>query len=239
MERKYEFISPQNRKNWQETIETIKPMRRGLVSSLRKAIPCKVPDLIRSSNSNQILRLVFEASDRLAYDKVRECKDMIKDAFNSTFPCEHIKWCEEVQCELLEEYSTEDLEDDIYTSLPVEKTENYIERALKRIRCGDSLCESPVERIFFYACIGRLMVVPQYKIGKYRLDFALPFRKIAIEIDGHDYHTTKEQRRKDYQRERALQKLGWHIVRFTGSEVYNDADDCVKELISIIQEHER
>jgi very-short-patch-repair endonuclease len=61
--------------------------------------------------------------------------------------------------------------------------------------------------------------------------------KFVVEIDGHEYHKTKEQRYHDYVRERKLQKKGYYIIRFTASEVFVDADKCVKELDVIMTEY--
>ncbi len=65
-----------------------------------------------------------------------------------------------------------------------------------------------------------------------RLDFALITRdqKIAIEIDGHDVHSTKPQIERDNQRHRALSAMGWRSLRFSGSEVYQDAASLADEL---------
>ena len=98
----------------------------------------------------------------------------------------------------------------------------------------EDLCESPIEEIFFNACQHRLQVIPQYEVSRYRIDFALPHQKVAIELDGHEYHKTKEQRTKDAQRERYLQKHGWQVIRFTGSEVYQDVNRCVQDVLDII-----
>jgi len=83
---------------------------------------------------------------------------------------------------------------------------------------------------------------PQYPVkvnGKtYYLDFNLSVNwadgtgiKIAVECDGHDFHEkTKEQAKKDRQRERALTSAGYTVVRFTGSEIYKDPYKCAEEL---------
>jgi hypothetical protein len=75
-------------------------------------------------------------------------------------------------------------------------------------------------------------IQPGKVIGPYRVDF-LAFDYIVIEIDGHDSHKTKEQRDKDYKRERFLQKEGNFVVRFTGTEVFLDSDKCVEEVFEI------
>jgi len=77
----------------------------------------------------------------------------------------------------------------------------------------------------------------QIKIDKYIADFVIMADKVkyVIEIDGHDFHEkTKEQVRKDKQRERNLMKLGYKVIRFTGSEVYNTCDKCWLDLFTII-----
>lgn len=45
--------------------------------------------------------------------------------------------------------------------------------------------------------------------------------KIAIECDGHDYHTSKEQKTKDDRRARLLKINGWkEVFRYSGSEIF-------------------
>ena len=74
----------------------------------------------------------------------------------------------------------------------------------------------------------------EYKniIGIYKPDFMLS-HNIIIEIDGHEYHKTKEQRESDYIRERYFQKKGYKIIRFTGTEVFLDAEKCVNDAFKI------
>jgi len=98
--------------------------------------------------------------------------------------------------------------------------------------------KSPIEKQFFLQA--RRMGIdlePQHEVnvaGKtYRIDFVYPGKPIAIELDGHDYHKTKEQRTADAQRERALQSVGWTVIRFTGTEIYHDAQKCVLETIRL------
>lgn len=60
--------------------------------------------------------------------------------------------------------------------------------------------------------------------------------RVAVEVDGHDFHErTKEQAKRDRSRDRAALVGGWHVIRFTGSEVYADAAACVSEVIDICQ----
>lgn len=57
---------------------------------------------------------------------------------------------------------------------------------------------------------------PQYPVLRYFLDFANPYHKIGIEMDGKDFH----DKVKDKARDLDLAKAGWSIFRITGSECY-------------------
>jgi hypothetical protein len=60
-------------------------------------------------------------------------------------------------------------------------------------------------------------------------------RSIAVEIDGHDFHDrTKEQASADRERDRGHLALGLRTARFTGSDVYRDADKCIDETLSLL-----
>jgi very-short-patch-repair endonuclease len=59
---------------------------------------------------------------------------------------------------------------------------------------------------------------------RYRLDFAIPDAKIAVELDGHDFHEkTKEQVTYRNMRDRDLQAAGWTVLHFSGSELLKGA----------------
>jgi very-short-patch-repair endonuclease len=74
-------------------------------------------------------------------------------------------------------------------------------------------------------------------IVDFYFEIELPFSTISfvVEIDGHEYHKTKEQRYHDYVRERKLQAKGIIVVRFTASEVFVNAESCVEELDKIMK----
>ena len=83
-------------------------------------------------------------------------------------------------------------------------------------------------------CVSQATVTARGK--EYRVDFAffVDGHRYVVEIDGHDFHEkTKQQAAMDRSRERALTEAGWTVVRFTGSEVYNDAPGCYMSLFDI------
>lgn len=120
-------------------------------------------------------------------------------------------------------------------------------------------CESPVERMFFLALqhttnlyYGDFMSYVELqreievKKSKYRVDFLVGvghphYQKgveFVIEVDGHDYHEkTKSQAARDKKRDRDLSNEVDGIIRFTGSEVYNDPLGVAEETMSIISKN--
>ena len=121
-------------------------------------------------------------------------------------------------------------------------------------------CQSPIEVIFNYAFdilvfdrdIAYLYLEPQYDIvangNKYRADFYFdnnvileskhvcdnPFRLI-IECDGHEFHEkTKEQVKKNNNRNFDFQKEGYEVLHFSGSQIYNEPFECANKTIDYI-----
>ena len=69
-------------------------------------------------------------------------------------------------------------------------------------------------------------IIPQYPILNYRVDFAFPVFKIAIEIDGKAYHSTKEQIENDYERQKNIENLGWLFYRIPAKKILYDDPCC-------------
>lgn len=74
------------------------------------------------------------------------------------------------------------------------------------------------------------------KHGRYRVDFILKDARLIIELDGHDYHSTKEQLEKDAIRQRYLSRAGYTVIRFTGREINRNVTACVSEVREIYKE---
>lgn len=98
-------------------------------------------------------------------------------------------------------------------------------------------CESPLEELFYttlLACspagdIRKSLqgLVVQHAITvngqNYRLDFALPGKKIAFEMDGYTYHGKERGHfNRDRRRDLNLKLAGWEIHRFDGDMIRDD-----------------
>lgn len=130
----------------------------------------------------------------------------------------------------------------------------------KRAR-GIDRCESPLEHQLALAfteierfawraecdhpwCVGRweqlsLVLLAQPVCGPFRADFALvprgsttrdPLRVVA-EVDGFEFHATREQLRFDRRRDRYLTERGVRVLRFSGAEVWRDAASYAAETL--------
>lgn len=94
-----------------------------------------------------------------------------------------------------------------------------------------------------------VVIIPQVNIGDFRVDFlvagwqehqikgGLVWQKVLVECDGHDYHErTKEQASRDKKKDRFLQKEGYTVFRFSGSDIWKDVSSCCGEIYEFINE---
>lgn len=70
-------------------------------------------------------------------------------------------------------------------------------------------------------------------IEKVRIDeeidkFCTLKHPLIIECDGYDYHSSKDQMQHDYKRENDLKLLGYNVIRFTGSQIYSNPEECIR-----------
>lgn len=119
---------------------------------------------------------------------------------------------------------------------------DFYKDAMKRKRFDS---QTPIEKLMYLSIVhvmsgsnfGWGMDI-QKQVGKYRVDLMVGVRSknglmcIAVECDGHDFHEkTKEQAQKDKKRDRIIQRAGYHILRFSGSEIWRDPTSCAMEIL--------
>lgn len=61
-------------------------------------------------------------------------------------------------------------------------------------------------------------------------------RPVVIECDGFDFHSSKQQMTNDRKRDRQFLKMGYRVVRFTGSEISTHPVGSCRELVRILME---
>ena len=67
---------------------------------------------------------------------------------------------------------------------------------------------------------------------QYRIDLAYPEHKVAIEIDGWEYHRSRSAFDDDRTRANDLVVAGWHVLRFTSGTTDAQAAATVAAALS-------
>jgi len=69
-------------------------------------------------------------------------------------------------------------------------------------------------------------VVPQHKVGTRSLDLVVVGSggRLAVECDGHRWHTSPDQQISDARRDRELRRMGWEVIRIRESEFEFDPE---------------
>ena len=128
----------------------------------------------------------------------------------------------------------------------------------EQINNATEKCESPIEELMAVALMvtkphitgHAFNVVPQVRIKglNYRVDFTvsvyseafvsegdfecsdLVMTRFAVECDGHEWHSTKEQIKRDNERDIEILKNGVSVIHFPGSKINADPIECAKEV---------
>lgn len=96
-----------------------------------------------------------------------------------------------------------------------------LRHVLDRRGLGDLRPEGVTEALFAQVCHDRDLPVPvhQHEVRlagqRRRIDFAYPDLRIAIELDGYEYHVAPDQFEIDRARGNELVLAGWTVLRFT------------------------
>jgi very-short-patch-repair endonuclease len=89
-----------------------------------------------------------------------------------------------------------------------------------------------------------IYIWPQYKVGKYKVDFLVYqngigpediLSPVIVELDGHQFHDKdKHQRSYEKARDRYFVKQGYKVVHYTGSDVVKDPFKVAHEVLSMV-----
>lgn len=93
---------------------------------------------------------------------------------------------------------------------------------------------------YFMEVLKELPIKYNYQVGLYQLDFAIPEKKVYIEIDGEQHFVDKRIVEHDKERTEKLDALGWKCLkRIRWSEYQklsqSEKEDYCKELINELQ----
>jgi very-short-patch-repair endonuclease len=109
------------------------------------------------------------------------------------------------------------------------------ERELKeRLDQTKSLLE---ERVTKHLVEAGYVVLPQYKVGSYRMDMVVAGngKRLAVECDGERDHGP-EKLQEDMNRQAILERLGWQFVRIRGSVFFRNENRAIKSVFRRLEE---
>lgn len=65
------------------------------------------------------------------------------------------------------------------------------------------------------------------------VDFAYPDVKLAIEIDGLRWHSTRQQKESDDRRQNQLVEMGWTVLRFSLADIRDRPESVVARIVAV------
>lgn len=96
-------------------------------------------------------------------------------------------------------------------------------------------CESPLEQLAVAHLIAVLpsttKIDAQVKIGRYRADIVLN-DKVVVECDGHEFHSTDDQRRYDAERDRYMEARGYVVYRVEGWWLHRNPGEALSSAVA-------
>lgn len=103
---------------------------------------------------------------------------------------------------------------------------------------ADGLLEPRMARLFRDRKLPPAVFQHQVRAGGRfvaRVDFAYPERMLAIEVDGHQVHSTPQALQRDLTRQNALVSLGWTVLRFTWSDVVHRPEKVASDIRTVLE----
>lgn len=99
------------------------------------------------------------------------------------------------------------------------------------------MTDSILERWLYYDIRDtyKNQIKPQYPIGSYWADFALPEYKLVIELDGRQYH--KDRSDHDRRRDAYMYRKGWKVMRFTYLDVKKRRAKTIEKIVNYTNKH--
>lgn len=107
-------------------------------------------------------------------------------------------------------------------------------RRLLAVASSDS--ESEAERLFVRLLRRRGVSgwVQQLPCGRWRLDFAWPEYRVAVEISGWSFHRDPRRHGNDLAKANHLEQLQWRELQFDWHMLVRSGEDCVQQVIDLL-----
>jgi very-short-patch-repair endonuclease len=80
---------------------------------------------------------------------------------------------------------------------------------------------SPYEKMMYQSLVGLgEKPFPNLAVGRYNIDLAFEDVKLAVEVDGGNWHTCNRKKKQDSEKTAFLEALGWTVIRYTFCKKY-------------------
>lgn len=70
--------------------------------------------------------------------------------------------------------------------------------------------------------------------GNYRADIGYEAERVAVELDGAGYHSTRAQRERDMRRDAAFAAIDWLTLRFSHERLHADVEGCRRDTLATL-----
>ena len=90
-----------------------------------------------------------------------------------------------------------------------------------RLRDAETNAEARLWQALRNRKLARWKFRRQHPVDRYVVDFVTIDGRLVVEVDGAT-HSTKRQIARDAERTRVLESLGFHVIRVTNHEVYDN-----------------
>ena len=104
-------------------------------------------------------------------------------------------------------------------------------KSARKLRAKQTSAEAKLWKVLRNRQLAHWNFRRQHSIDRYIVDFVTIEGKLIVEVDGAT-HSTKAQLARDAQRSRILETLGFHIVRVTNVDIYDNLEG-VQEMIAL------
>ena len=71
------------------------------------------------------------------------------------------------------------------------------------------------------------------------IDKAWPDLRVGLEVDGYDYHGGRLAHSADLERQNAIVRVGWLLLRYSGSQVRRNPDGIAQEVAAVLAERSK
>jgi hypothetical protein len=120
---------------------------------------------------------------------------------------------------------------------PGRRGSRRLRRALARHQPNLALTRSDAERRFLCLCERAGLPIPEVNepVSRMRIDMVWPALGLAVELDGYDGHHTPAQMERDRRRELHARRQGVSIIRYTWSQVAEEAGLVEADISSAVR----